>query len=427
MAGGALGPVVGVEAGAGCFMALGATVLLISLAILVSMFRDLRDLRSLRLDEEGITTRERRISWADIESVAIQPGRLGGAIRLETGAGAIRIKPHLSPRCVEILGMLRAHCPGYRLSLSEEASLRHGTIVRRRRKGPSRSRAELDTLYTEAREDQPGATYRAAPGVWCAVPSLCGLLLALSRRRLVRLEVGIAASIFVSAAVVDTAVIGLGLTNRFATLLGGLAWSVLLMSPVALILGGLAVVGLVSYQLGVRRFLGPVLRERAAGVWESPEGHRRFRQTAADEGDPWLGHGHYHLEELDEDGSTARSFKWALPASSLGATFDLVDAPAEARAAWRAAVEPSAWSPRCFEGSPCESPTAHYGEPRHLLVERLEDGWLLTRFDEHLGYAGDTWHETRAHAGRQVEVELGVTPEWERVDPELSGHARLVG
>lgn len=132
----------------------------------------------------------------------------------------------------------------------------------------------------------------------------------------------------------------------------------------------------------------------------SEDGRRRLRFAAADLRDPYAG-AHRHLEELDAEGLTVRTYQQRMRPAE----------PATPERAKVAVVSPARWEPRCFRGLPwgrgAEAPEP-MDRPAVLLVHRTEDGVSLTRFAQSRRHAGDTLHRTMAEAEAQIAAELGV-------------------
>lgn len=161
-----------------------------------------------------------------------------------------------------------------------------------------------------------------------------------------------------------------------------------------------------------RSFLGERTRNQH-GSFTSLDGRRRYRRLERDVFDPFAGW-HEHFEELDADGLTTRSYRTG--------ELRVEREPLETRRAWVARVTPpDDFESRCFEGKPWKR-SKPLPAPVVLLLTDTEEGFFLTRFSDDRRYAGDTFHETLAHAREQALVELGLeTIEWTELEGPRHG------
>lgn len=377
------------------------------------VYQQLLDARALRLDARGFDCqlggRPRRIAWNRVSACRADLKR--GAVVLDVeGEEKVELRPSWYRNAGAIWEALRRHCPGYALTTVDETWMgldlgqrKLGSHAREllRRKG---ERPRLSLLETT----EPRPSYRSAGGSreWLA-PSVWRSLSEAS----VDPGVALLCLLFVAAAVVELVVVLAPTSPPWLLPVTALTVVLAVLGPLPLVVNVARGTRLLRRE---RAFFGPMLRERTPGVWENPEGSRRLRMTDHDSRGSWLAP-HQHMDEIGRDGTTEVTYVLALCHDSE---------PSPALRSWTAYIEPESWRPTCFDGLPWDRPKP-YSEPRHLLLQDILDGFVLTRFDDHLAYAGDTWHATRAGAERQIEVELGVTAGWRPLDEAPVGYGFL--
>lgn len=363
------------------------------------------DAKALRLSAEGLRARHRgrpiEASWNEVRGCRVDLA--AGAVVLRVRRTTLALRPHAYTNADAIRAALRRWCPAYTLTESDEAAL---ALEPKKRRAAARARRHR--LPASALQITPtNASYREpeAPRVNHPAEALRPW------RRKARLAGAL--TLFAGAASVACVVVGWTVAGWGSLILLGVVGAILT-ALFATVLGGAR---RAARELSRRiDYLGERMHQRVYGVWDADDGTRRWRLTREDRGDAWRGP-HMHLEALDPDGTTRESYVDAHDFVAAGRV--------DPRAAWIAAVEPKPWRPTCFEGPPWEL-IRTYGEPRRLLLQDTRDGFVLTRFDDELRYAGDTWHATRAEVDRQLERELGATVQWRELADPPRGYTFLV-
>lgn len=368
-------------------------ITLLGLRYLTVSLREYRRHRDLVLDAIGLRVgpagRRECAEWTRIDAVEVEAVYL----RLHAGETTLSLCPSAYGNGERIVGAIRRRCSAvYRLDAAAERSLLR--VYSARAVGVAAFPVRTGGVEGPGYRKAPVGTVVEVPGEWAHV-----------RRWLAdwRIRVGfVVAVIWVSVCVALIALSPDGSLEPLTPAEGlapDLARGLLL---VPFLLGLLFPALVLVHRTGWRGLLGPTLVEGPAGLWTPVSGHRRLRQTREDEHDVRAG-AHFHIDELDLDGTTRATYVIDLVAVSSSA-------PQTPAKTWTAEITALRWRARCFRGSP--SSHEPYPEPRHLVAMQTSDGVQLTRLDADLGYAGDTWHESLAHATSQVEVELGLTPEW---------------
>lgn len=369
---------------------------LLALRDLAVVFVEYRRHRGLILDAGGLRVgppgRRECAEWVRVDGVDVDAQNL----RLRSGGETLLLWPGAYRNGEQIVAAIRRQCAAvYRLDAAAERSLLG--VVGYRGAGVATFPVVTGAFEAQGYRGAPVRTAVEVPDTWTHV-----------RRWLTDRRVRVGFVITVIWISVCVAMIALSPDDSLEPLSPseGLVLDLargLLSVPLLVWLLWLV------FMLGLRcsswrGLLGPTLVEGPAGLWIPSSGHRRLRQTREDEHDVRAG-AHFHIDELDLDGTTRATYVVDLRAVSSTAS----PAPVEA---WTAEITALRWRARCFRGSP--SSHEPYPEPRHLIAMQTSDGVQLTRLDADLGYAGDTWHESLAHATSQAEVELGLTPEWSR-------------
>lgn len=386
------------------FAVVAGAMMLWALSAFLWAQRVYRDAASLTMSPDGLRIRRRGrllvTTWTDVWGSRVDLA--GGALELNVGRVVVKLRPHAYANADEVRAALRRWCSVYTLTESDETVLALGPKQRReaaraRRRAP-KTRLPQSTPVASVGYRDPVAPRMSEPEralrpwrrkVWLALGGT--------------LVVGI-----VSAACVAKAE-ELAMPWLFPLgFVGGVV--------VFLLLSLLIRFGGVLRELSRRvEYLGQRLKQRATGVWDSDDGTRRWRMAAEDRGDAWRGP-HLHLEALDRDGTTRASY---VEPHDL-----LVQTPPSPRQAWIASVREPEWRATCFEGPPWKIRRT-YGAPARLLLCDTSEGFVLTRFDLELRYAGDTWHASRADADRQIARELAVTVRWSELTEPPRGYAFL--